>query len=140
MSPVKIEYGWFLFSYWFLGMCRCFTRKRMEFPPCAQGNIGKKEKQLRFLLCIKNEVFVAFAYCLDSSVSRATFLKFNWTVSSSNCVSDKHFFFFIFIFLYLEMLLLYENIINLIIFETLKVLFSTWYFIERIFYNEMWTR
>ena len=73
--------------------------------------------------------FITFVLCLDSSVSRATVprlksSKFESCLRQTLLLLFLLFFFTWKCFSYTYVKILYENVINLIISETLKVLFS----------------
>ena len=129
MSPAKIEYGWFLCFILSLGICRSYTRKRMEFPPCAQGNKEGGKNSYTFYYIYKKKFFAKFSLCLNSSVSRATVL---WLKGPRFESWSRETFFHYFIILYLKMLLLFKkwpvffgNFINLMIIKHWKFFLVT---------------
>ena len=100
----------------------------MEFLPCAQGNIGKKGNSYIFYYVYKIKFFGQISHCLNSSVSRATVLGLKGPKFES-CLKQTSFHYFYYFFTwncnsYVKMAVLHENVMNLIILETLKVLFS----------------
>ena len=73
--------------------------------------------------------FAKIPYCPNSSVSRATVLGLQG-LKFESCLRQTFFSLFLLFFylelllLYVKMAVLYENVINLMILETLKILFS----------------
>ena len=102
----------------------------MGFLPSAQGNIWKEGKKLHFLLHINYDIFYRWCvYSFNSSVSKALIFelksfKFE-SVRTHPFFHHFYFLYFLILLLSVKMAVLYENVINfIIIFETLKVLFS----------------